>query len=157
MNPLKLREAFKLVILSQARKHSGRCRDLTGGAYVLRDKAKRKSRPQSRKFAVAAKAVAGMNLRAGGSNPLGDTILENFLKPLDMTTYRLAKELHVPVNRMTAIVNGERAITVETAMRLSKFFGTTVEFWLRLQNAYDMSVTKVDLSEITPCRETATQ
>ncbi|GGF62949.1 transcriptional regulator [Terasakiella brassicae] len=98
-----------------------------------------------------------MNLRAGGSNPLGDTILENFLKPLDMTTYRLAKELHVPVNRMTAIVNGERAITVETAMRLSKFFGTTVEFWLRLQNAYDMSVTKVDLSEITPCRETATQ
>ncbi|WP_417831837.1 HigA family addiction module antitoxin [Terasakiella sp.] len=87
----------------------------------------------------------------------GEIILEDFLKPLDMTPYRLAKELHVPVNRMTAIVNGERAVTVDTGMRLSKFFGTTVEFWLRLQNAYDMSVTKVDLSKITPCNETAIQ
>ena len=80
----------------------------------------------------------------------GEVIRQEFLLPLNLTAYRLAKELHVPVNRMTSIVNGERNITVDTAKRLSKFFGTTIEFWLRLQNAYDMSVTRPDLTNITP-------
>ncbi|MDV7341814.1 HigA family addiction module antitoxin [Terasakiella sp. A23] len=81
----------------------------------------------------------------------GEIIMEDFLKRLKLSVYRLAKELHVPVNRMTAVLNGESAIIVDSAMRLSKFFGITVEFWQRLQTRYDVSVAHdTDLSNIVP-------
>jgi addiction module HigA family antidote len=59
----------------------------------------------------------------------------------DLSAYALAKALHVPTNRITGIVNGARAITAETALRLARFFGTTAEFWLNLQTHYDLTVT----------------
>src|SRR5690606_37718403 len=68
-------------------------------------------------------------------------ILETeFLDELGLSAYALAKALKVPVNRVTAIVKGERAITADTALRLARFFDTTPEFWLNLQTHYDLTV-----------------
>jgi addiction module HigA family antidote len=63
-----------------------------------------------------------------------------FLDELGLSTYALAQALHVPTNRVTGIVNGERAITAKTALRLARFFGTTPEFWLKLQAHYGLTV-----------------
>jgi len=69
-------------------------------------------------------------------------ILETeFLDELGLSAYALAKALRVPVNRITGIVKGERAITADTALRLARYFDTTPEFWLNLQTHYDLVVT----------------
>lgn len=69
-------------------------------------------------------------------------ILETeFLDAYGLSAYALAKALNVPVNRITGIVKGERAITADTALRLARFFGTTPEFWLNLQTHYDLALT----------------
>ena len=67
----------------------------------------------------------------------GEILELEFLDELNSSAYALAKALHVPTNRMTGIVNGERSITAETALRLARFFGTTPEFWLNLQAHYE--------------------
>jgi addiction module HigA family antidote len=69
----------------------------------------------------------------------GEILHEEFMKPLAMTANGLALELRVPANRVGAIVKGERAVTADTAMRLGRFFGTTPDFWMNLQTAYDLS------------------
>jgi addiction module HigA family antidote len=71
----------------------------------------------------------------------GEILSEEFLAPLGISSYALAKALRVPTNRITGIVNGERAITAETALRLSRYFGTSPDFWLNLQMFYDLEVT----------------
>ncbi|MEO8798930.1 MAG: HigA family addiction module antitoxin [Polyangiaceae bacterium] len=68
----------------------------------------------------------------------GEVLREEYLLPLDMSANRLAASLHVPANRISAIVNGERNVTADTALRLAKFFGTTPEFWLNLQQAFEL-------------------
>jgi addiction module HigA family antidote len=68
-------------------------------------------------------------------------ILREELEELNYSANRFASLLHVPVNRITHILNGQRSITADTALRLAKFFGTTPEFWLNLQNAYDLKIT----------------
>jgi addiction module HigA family antidote len=70
----------------------------------------------------------------------GEVLLEEFLTPLGLTQYRLAKSLSVPPRRINEIVHGRRAITADTALRLARFFGTTERFWLNLQSAYDLDV-----------------
>jgi addiction module HigA family antidote len=70
----------------------------------------------------------------------GEILLEEFLKPLDMSMNKLAAELHVPANRITQIVEGDRSITGETALRLARYFGTSAEFWLGMQKDYDLQV-----------------
>lgn len=65
-------------------------------------------------------------------------ILKDELFELDLSASAFAKELSVPVNRVTSIINGTRSITADTALRLSRFFGTSPEFWLNLQSAYDL-------------------
>ncbi len=70
----------------------------------------------------------------------GEILKMEFLDELNLSAYALAKALHVPTNRMTGIVNGQRAITAETALRLARYFGTTPEFWLNLQTHYDLTV-----------------
>ena len=70
----------------------------------------------------------------------GEILLEEFLKPLGLSQYRLAKDTSVPPRRINQIVHGNRAITADTALRLSRFFGTTDRFWLNLQNGYDLEV-----------------
>ena len=68
----------------------------------------------------------------------GEVLLEEFLKPMDITAYRLSKDLGIPQTRISQIIKGRRRITADTALRLSKYFGTSVKFWLGLQNDYDV-------------------
>jgi addiction module HigA family antidote len=70
----------------------------------------------------------------------GETIREDFLKPLKMSVNKLALELHVPATRMTEIIHGRRGITADTALRLGRYFNTTPKFWLNLQASYDLTV-----------------
>lgn len=68
----------------------------------------------------------------------GDVLLEEFLKPMGLTAYKLAKETGVAQTRISQIINKKRSLTAETALRLGKFFGISPEFWLGLQNDYDL-------------------
>jgi addiction module HigA family antidote len=70
----------------------------------------------------------------------GETIREDFLKPLGMSVNKLALELRVPATRMTEIVNGRRGVTADTALRLARYFNTTPKFWLNLQASYDLAI-----------------
>ena len=72
----------------------------------------------------------------------GEILAEEFLKPMEITPYRLAKEIHVPLTRIAAILAGKRAVTVDTALRLSRFFGTSEGFWSGLQLDYDTAIAK---------------
>lgn len=69
-------------------------------------------------------------------------ILKDELIEVGMSANAFAQALHVPANRITAILNGSRSITADTALRISRFFGTTPEFWLNLQTAYDLKVAR---------------
>lgn len=68
----------------------------------------------------------------------GEVLLEEFLTPLELSQYRLAHSISVPPRRINEIVHGNRAISADTALRLSRFFGTTAQFWLNLQARYDL-------------------
>ncbi len=68
----------------------------------------------------------------------GETLREDFLKPLGLSVNRLAMELHVPVTRINDIVRGRRAVTANTALRLGRYFGTSPQFWMNLQANYDL-------------------
>ena len=68
----------------------------------------------------------------------GKMLQEEFMKPHDLSSNALAHALHVPANRISAIVKGQRAITADTALRLSRYFGTTAEFWINLQKDYEL-------------------
>ena len=68
----------------------------------------------------------------------GEILLEEFLKPMRISQYRLAKNIGVDPRRIHAIVHGERSITAETALLLSRYFGNSAEFWMALQNQYDL-------------------
>src|SRR5205823_1272138 len=70
----------------------------------------------------------------------GETIREDYLKPLGMSVNRLAIELRVPATRIMEIVNGRRSVTADTALRLAGYFDTTPKFWLNLQSSYDLAV-----------------
>jgi addiction module HigA family antidote len=70
----------------------------------------------------------------------GEVLLEEFLTPLDLSQYRLAKDIGVPPRRINEIVHGKRAITADTALRLARYFGTSARFWLNLQAQYDLDV-----------------
>jgi antitoxin HigA-1 len=72
----------------------------------------------------------------------GEVLRAEFLDEIGLSAYALAKALRVPSNRITAILNGERAITAETALRLARFFGTTDCFWMNLQTNYDLAVVR---------------
>jgi addiction module HigA family antidote len=76
----------------------------------------------------------------------GEILLEDFLRPLGLTQYRLAKSLSVPPRRINEIVLGKRAVTADTALRLARFFGTSDRFWLNLQSAYDLEVAEDESS-----------
>lgn len=80
----------------------------------------------------------------------GEILREEYLRPLGMSANRLAQALGVPANRISGIVSGARAVTADTALRLGKFFGTSPEFWLNLQQAFDLRTAEreVDLRGI---------
>ena len=70
----------------------------------------------------------------------GEILLEEFLRPMGISQYRLAKDISVPPRRINEIVHGKRGISANTALRFARFFGTTPEFWLNLQSHYDLEV-----------------
>ena|SRR5436190_11997759 len=75
----------------------------------------------------------------------GEILLQEFLQPLGISQYRLAKDVSVPPRRINEIVRGQRAITADTALRLARYFQTTDRFWLNLQTRYDLEVEKDNL------------
>ena len=68
----------------------------------------------------------------------GEILLEEFLKPLNISAYRLSKDIGIPQTRVSAILKGRRRITADTALRLSKYFGNSAKFWLGLQDDFDL-------------------
>ena len=89
----------------------------------------------------------------------GEILREEFLKPMKITPYELAKRLHVPVPRINDIVREKRGITADTAVRLARFFGTTEQFWMNLQSSYEVREAKAHLAhtlrQIQPRQEHA--
>jgi len=77
----------------------------------------------------------------------GEILIEEFLKPMDISQYRLAKDISVPPRRINEIVHGKRSITADTALRLGRFFKIAPQFWLNLQNRFDLEVTEDLLAE----------
>ena len=74
----------------------------------------------------------------------GEILMEEFLKPMGISAYRLSKDTEIPQTRISMIIKGQRRITADTALRLSSYFGTTAKFWLGLQDDYDIEeVSKV--------------
>ncbi len=77
----------------------------------------------------------------------GEILLEEFLGPMDISQYRLAKDISVPPRRINEIVHGKRSVTADTALRFSRYFGTSERFWLNLQTGYDLEVEKDRLGD----------
>ncbi|MEQ8244957.1 MAG: HigA family addiction module antitoxin [Fulvivirga sp.] len=78
----------------------------------------------------------------------GEVLKEEFLEPMNISAYRLAKETFIPQTRISEILKGNRRITADTALRLSKFFGTTAKFWLGLQDDYDLEEERQNKIEV---------
>jgi len=78
----------------------------------------------------------------------GDVLVEEFLKPMEITQNQLAKDINVPANRVSQIIHGKREITADTALRLGKYFGIEPEFWLNLQVRYNMKIAKSTVGKI---------
>ena len=72
----------------------------------------------------------------------GEVLREEFLEPMGITQYRIAKDIHVPARRINEIVKGQRGITADTALRLSRYFGSSDRFWMNLQTRYELEVEK---------------
>ena len=77
----------------------------------------------------------------------GEVLMEDFLKPFELTQYRLAKSLSVPARRINEIVLGKRAITADTALRLARFFGRSERFWLNLQTTFELELDRDRLKD----------
>jgi len=85
----------------------------------------------------------------------GEVLLEEFLLPMGISQYRLAKDISVPQRRISEITQGKRSISADTALRLGRFFGMEAQFWLNLQSRYDLLRTEAELdkrleNEVTP-------
>ena len=72
----------------------------------------------------------------------GEILRDDFMEPLGLTSAALARALHVPTNRITAIIHGQRGLSADTALRLARYFGTAPEFWVRLQAEYELRVAR---------------
>ncbi len=77
----------------------------------------------------------------------GEILLEDFLKPMNLSQYFVAQSIGVPPRRINEIVHGKRGITADTALRLGRFFGMEAQFWMNLQTRYDLEVTREELSD----------
>jgi addiction module HigA family antidote len=77
----------------------------------------------------------------------GEVLLEEFLEPMGISQYRLAKDISVPPRRINEIVHGNRSVTADTALRLARYFGNSERFWLNLQTGYDLDVERDRLGD----------
>jgi len=78
----------------------------------------------------------------------GEILLEEFLRPLALSQYRLAREIGVPARRINEIVHGQRRVSADTALRLARFFGTSERFWINLQSRYDLEIERDRLGDV---------
>lgn len=78
----------------------------------------------------------------------GEVLLEEFLKPLEISQYKISKDIGIPQTRISQIINGKRRITADTALRLSKYFGNSPKFWLGLQDDYDLEEENILLEKL---------
>lgn len=107
----------------------------------------------ARRGAAAGAAVGAPPGDAGPSptdlSPVhpGEILLEEFLEPMGISQYRLAKDTSVPPRRINEIVHGKRAVTADTALRLARFFGTSELFWIQLQSRYDLETARDELGD----------
>jgi addiction module HigA family antidote len=85
-----------------------------------------------------------------------EILIEEFMLPLNITAYKLAKETKMPITRIAAILKGKRRITADTALRFSRYFGNSAEFWIGIQSEYDLRreriVIKEQLEQISPLK-----
>lgn len=77
----------------------------------------------------------------------GEILLEEYLKPMRISQYRLAKDINVDPRRINEIIHGQRSIMADTALRLARYFGTSERFWLNLQSRYDLELQKMELGD----------
>jgi addiction module HigA family antidote len=77
----------------------------------------------------------------------GEVLWEDFMQPLGLSQYRVAKDIGVPALRISQIVRGKRAVTADTAMRLARYFGTSPDVWLRLQARYDLETAQIEYGD----------
>ena len=87
--------------------------------------------------------AAGWNVQGVATHP-GEVLDEEFLKPMGISRHKLAMDTHMPATRVGEIVRGRRAVSPDTALRLARYFGTSPEFWLNLQQQYDLSVVRAE-------------
>ena len=87
----------------------------------------------------------------------GEILREEFMKPLGLTAYQLAKELHISIPRVNDIVRERRAVTADTALRLGRYFGTDAQTWMNLQSSYDLRIarSKADIGSVRPRKKVA--
>jgi len=79
---------------------------------------------------------------------LGEVLLEEFMKPLEISAYRLSKDLNIPQTRISEILKGRRRVSADTALRLSKYFGNSAKFWLGLQDDFDIEEERTNKKDI---------
>jgi len=108
---------------------------------------------------MANRPKIGWNIQRETTHP-GEMLLEEFMLPLSISQNRLASDLRVPPGRINQIINGKRSITSDTALRLAKYFGNSPEFWMNLQQMYDLSKTRTEHGkqieqEVRPAKQIA--
>jgi addiction module HigA family antidote len=96
---------------------------------------------------TVSKPASGWNIQRVTTHP-GEMLLEDFLVPLGISQNALAMKIRVPATRIGDIIRGRQAITTDTALRLARFFGNSPEFWLNLQQMYDLSKARIELGAI---------
>src|SRR5208337_4890961 len=119
----------------------------------------RTAMPKTSKLLITTDGGSSMKRDMPPVHP-GEILLEDFLKPLGITQYRLAKSIGVPQRRIGEIVAGKRAVTADTALRLARFFGTDAQSWVNLQAHYDLEIARERLEgklekEVTPMTQVA--
>ena len=98
------------------------------------------------KYQIITELKGGQMKNSDNIHP-GEILLEEFLKPMSVTAYRLAKETKIDQTRVSEIIRGKRSISIDTALRFAKFFGNSPEFWINLQIHYELEVKKLKLKK----------
>jgi len=118
---------------------------MSNGGFASTGKQAKRNRSRSRIIMISEMKIAEED-RLPPVHP-GEVLLEDFMKPLGLSQYRLAQDLGVPALRISQIVHGKRAVTADTALRLARYFGTSANVWMRLQARYDLEVAEAVLAE----------
>jgi addiction module HigA family antidote len=117
---------------------------MTSGVYVF---AGQEGMLMKWKSWITIKEVTTMRKKMIAPIHPGEILMEEFLKPLGVSQYKLGKDINVPARRINEIVHGKRSITADTALRLSRYFNLSERFWLNLQARYDLEVEKDKLND----------